>query len=169
MNKKLRLLVTNKCCKDCPMCCNKNFNIDSIPGLDSLLQYDEVSITGGEPMLVDNNVLIELIKLLHTMGKKVYLYTAVATVDTIDLGIYSFLDGITLTLHSNEDAKKFILANQRCLERKNPLRKLSLVLKYFKGIQLPDVDLSMWKVRETEWIENCPLPEGEDFKKLILL
>ena len=166
MNKKLRLLVTNKCYRNCPMCCNKNFDINSIRGLDDLTQYDEVSITGGEPMLVNNNILIEFVKLLHTMGKKVYLYTAVATVDTIDLGIYSFLDGITLTLHDNEDVEKFILANQRCLERKNSLRKLSLVLK---GIQLPDVDLSMWKVRETEWIENCPLPEGEDFKKLILL
>lgn len=169
MNKKLRLLVTNKCYRNCPMCCNKNFDINSIRGLDDLTQYNEVSITGGEPMLVNNNILIEFVKLLHTMGKKVYLYTAVATVDTIDLGIYSFLDGITLTLHDNEDVEKFILANQRCLERKNSLRKLSLVLKYFKGIQLPDVDLSMWKVRETEWIENCLLPKGEDFKKLILL
>ena len=52
MNKKLRLLVTAKCHNKCPMCCNNQFNFKKIPVVDRL-DYDEISITGGEPLLPD--------------------------------------------------------------------------------------------------------------------
>lgn len=52
MNKKLRLLVTAKCHNKCPMCCNKQFDFEKIPVVDRL-DYDEISITGGEPLLTD--------------------------------------------------------------------------------------------------------------------
>lgn len=52
MNKKLRLLVTAKCHNKCPMCCNNQFSIEKIPVVDRL-DYDEISITGGEPLLTD--------------------------------------------------------------------------------------------------------------------
>lgn len=48
MNKKLRLLVTAKCHNKCPMCCNNQFDFEKIPVVDRL-DYDEISITGGEP------------------------------------------------------------------------------------------------------------------------
>ena len=50
MNKKLRLLVTAKCHNKCPMCCNNQFDFEKIPVVDRL-DYDEISITGGEPLL----------------------------------------------------------------------------------------------------------------------
>ena len=52
MNKKLRLLVTAKCHNKCPMCCNNQFDFEKIPVVDRL-DYDEISITGGEPLLPD--------------------------------------------------------------------------------------------------------------------
>ena len=48
-NKKLRLLVTEKCHNKCPMCCNNQFDIEKIPVVDRF-DYDEISITGGEPL-----------------------------------------------------------------------------------------------------------------------
>lgn len=54
MNKKLRLLVTAKCHNKCPMCCNNQFDFEKIPVVDRL-DYDEISITGGEPLLPDCN------------------------------------------------------------------------------------------------------------------
>ena len=50
MNKKLRLLVTAKCHNKCPMCCNNQFDFEKIPVVDRL-DYEEISITGGEPLL----------------------------------------------------------------------------------------------------------------------
>lgn len=52
MNKKLRLLVTAKCHNKCPMCCNNQFDIEKIPVVDRF-DYDEISITGGEPLLAE--------------------------------------------------------------------------------------------------------------------
>lgn len=50
-NKKLRLLVTEKCHNKCPMCCNNKFDIEKIPVVDRF-DYDEISITGGEPLFI---------------------------------------------------------------------------------------------------------------------
>ena len=52
MNKKLRLLVTAKCHNKCPMFCNNQFDFEKIPVVDRL-DYDEISITGGEPLLAE--------------------------------------------------------------------------------------------------------------------
>lgn len=84
MNKKLRLLVTAKCHNKCPMCCNNQFDFEKIPVVDRL-DYDEISITGGEPMLPGNsqNViwLVEGIQAAqYAMGlpkSKFYLYTCI--------------------------------------------------------------------------------------------
>lgn len=35
-----------------------------------------------------------------------------------------------------------------------------------KALLPKDIDLSLWKVKDMEWIENCPVPEGEDFRRI---
>lgn len=83
MNKKLRLLVTAKCHNKCPMCCNNQFDIEKIPVVDRL-DYDEISITGGEPLLAEccceTFDLVDSIKnIQQAMGlpeSKFYLYTS---------------------------------------------------------------------------------------------
>lgn len=84
MSKKLRLLVTTKCHNKCPMCCNKQFNFDTLPIVDRW-DYDEIMITGGEPLSSLRNTryiinLIQSIKMIQvTQGlpiSKFYLYTA---------------------------------------------------------------------------------------------
>ena len=32
--------------------------------------------------------------------------------------------------------------------------------------QLRGENLSYWKVKEMEWLDDCPVPEGEDFRKI---
>lgn len=29
-----------------------------------------------------------------------------------------------------------------------------------------DIDLSMWKVKDMEWVKDCQVPEGEDFRRI---
>lgn len=52
MNKKLRLLVTDKCPNKCPLCCNNQFDLEKIPVVERW-DYDEISITGVEPLMFD--------------------------------------------------------------------------------------------------------------------
>lgn len=51
--RKARVLVTQKCNKSCDGCCNKSNILDSmvtITSIDDLTCYDEIMITGGEPV-----------------------------------------------------------------------------------------------------------------------
>lgn len=35
-----------------------------------------------------------------------------------------------------------------------------------KALLPKDIDLSLWQVKDMEWIENCPVPEGKDFRRI---
>lgn len=54
------------------------------------------------------------------------------------------------------------------LKRKKNYSNKSLRLNLFPNIKeiLKDVDLSMWQVKDIEWIKDCPVPEGEDFRRI---
>lgn len=45
----------------------------------------------------------------------------------------------------------------------------SMRLNLFSNIKeaLPkDIDLSMWHIKDIEWIKDCPVPKGEDFRRV---
>lgn len=185
MNKKLRLLVTAKCHNKCPMCCNNQFDIEKIPVVDRL-DYDEISITGGESLMPGHcNTTLRLVDSIKTiqyaMGlpiSKFYLYTSFFGSATLRICSCIF-DGICLTPHKKEGIDKFININAKMLELKkrgntsdNFNLNCSLRLNLFadmKALLPKDIDLSLWKVKEMEWIKDCPVPEGEDFRRIAKL
>ncbi len=80
MNKKLRLLVTTRCPNKCPMCCNNLWDFDKLPIVDRW-NYEEIMITGGEPLLFGDElpILISSIRYLESMqgsnsSKNICLY-----------------------------------------------------------------------------------------------
>lgn len=175
-NRKLRLLVTTMCHNSCPKCCNKQYDMSKVPVLDRF-DYDEVCITGGEPMLNPPRVkrIATMFKsTADAMGKnvKVYLYTArMDPANLFDMVVRrSILDGVVVTPHSADDIKEFKYLNWRLNEE--DLRKLpnlcSLRLNLFSDVkeQLRGENLSYWKVKDMEWLDECPVPEGEDFRKI---
>ena len=104
---------------------------------------------------------------------KIYVYTSIAAYFPIRQ-LLNVVDGIVLTPHSKDDVKRFIKLNERLRMylAENPQLKSSLRLNLFKNIKdmLPeDIDLSIWKVKDMEWIKDCPVPKGEDFKRLSIL
>lgn len=182
MNKKLRLLVTAKCHNKCPMCCNNQFDFEKIPVVDRL-DYDEISITGGEPLLpgVSSSttwLAYGIKNVFYTLGipaPKLYLYTAWIDYRTLRNCSYDF-DGICLTLHSKLDVTKFVEMNDIMLGNKRYKYNdrgfdpdCSLRLNLFadmKALLPKDIDLSLWKVKDIEWVKDCPVPEGEDFRRI---
>jgi len=102
-----RILVTLECKKNCSSCCTryyiKNYPVKQlkINDLKMFNQFDEVCITGGEPML-NPDALKRFITLIRKVNPtiKIYLYTALLNNDVF--GILPELNGITYTIHYDE-------------------------------------------------------------------
>ena len=168
-NKKLRLLVTSKCPHKCPMCCNNQFNLLDLPVVDRL-DYNEVMITGGEPLLFPTRVTQLVNGMRHLCGAttKFYVYTSIPKA-LIFLHVLEAVDGIVLTPHDKNAVMSFIELNGYLLAKPELTYNKSLRLNLFADIreQLPaSIDLSHWNVKDMEWIKDCPVPEGEDFRRL---
>jgi len=166
MKKKLRLLLSAECNRDCPMCCNKYYNLDKLPVETDYAQYDEIYITGGEPMIHMNLLIETIINIRISSSAKIFVYTA--KVDNLGdaMTILTITDGMTLTLHTKDDVEDFREFNDEML--KSELNR-SLRLNVFRGVAplgYFDGD-EMWRVQEDMvWVKDCPVPDGEVFRRL---
>ena len=165
---KLRLLVTKNCNRNCPGCCNKEWDLDKLPEAELVhTRYDEIIITGGEPLLNIEAVMLlcEKIRVLQP-GVPIYVYTACIDIEKISK-ILGVCDGVTLTLHTPLDGVSFF--NSKYNRFKNIFNK-SLRLHVFEGIAVPsNAYVSRWDVKDSiRWIKNCPLPKDEIFCKGLL-
>ena len=192
MNKRCRLLLTAKCPNNCPLCCNKQFNLEKdIPVIDRL-DYDEFILTGGEPL----QFLTSVIETIHNISAvtdymginpKFYLYTSICN-PTVWNEILPYLNGITYTTHTRSNAKELIqligvLKNlntgyDAVLPSLCNIQNKSVWLNLFpEAKDLIDTELAMtsyswddisryFRIKPMEWQENCPVPEGEDFRRI---
>ncbi len=172
MNKKLRLVVTAECHNKCPMCCNNRIDLAALPVVDRW-NYDEIMITGGEPLThcVDVLCLIEAIRsICRASGweSMIYVYTAIPSVFSTRNTILAS-DGIVATPHTRADLERFCSLNKALLNRQYEAYGKSLRLNLFPEVRswLPkDIDLSLWKIKEMEWMKDCPVPDGEDLRRI---
>jgi hypothetical protein len=163
--KKLRLLLFEECERDCGGCCNKQWDLANVPVVENFLGYDEILLTGGEPLLRPEVVkqIIPIIR-ANTLAP-IYLYTAKSDNIPLFVEMFRLMDGITLTLHEPSDVASFCILNSvlRSFGRSGK----SLRLNVFNGIDLSGIDLSIWKVKDNlDWINPCPLPVGEVLRRL---
>jgi hypothetical protein len=176
-NKKARLLVTADCPNKCPKCCNKLYNLNTVPVIDRW-DYEEISITGGEPALFSKEIyhLIQGIREVQSaqgVRSKIFIYTSKTTL-LWDEAVLSSVDGITYTPHNEEDVQFLVDINEEFLKRGMFTHyvcenKPSLRLYLFPEIVelLPSgIDLSLWDIKFIHWRDDCPIPEGEDFRRV---
>ena len=192
MNKRCRLLLTAKCPNNCPLCCNKQFSLErDVPVIDRL-DYDEFILTGGEPL----KFLTSVIETIHNISAvtdymginpKFYLYTSICN-PIVWNEILPYLNGITYTTHTRYNAQELIrligvLKNlnagyDEVLPNLCNIQNKSVWLNLFpEAKDLIDTELAMtsyswndisryFRVKPMEWLENCPVPEGEDFRRI---
>ncbi len=178
MSKKLRLLLTTECPNKCPMCCNNSWDFSRLLVVERW-DYEQIMFTGGEPLLYLDKVcaLADSIRTITSaMGTKpkLYVYTAVCDSDKLTY-LINHVDGIVLTSHNKESAEAFKrfndLVNASTILFNNPFNDKSLRLNLFPEIKeyLKDEDLSGWQVKDLQWIKDCLVPDGEDFRRVALL
>jgi len=101
---KARLILTKRCTRGCSYCVTQHSPLikeaRTISSADALRDYEEITITGGEPLLEEDRLLRLLydLQLQKKEERKLYLYTA-RWVPGIG-NFLMFMDGITYTLHA---------------------------------------------------------------------
>lgn len=171
--KKLRLVLFEKCNRSCAGCCNQDHNISGLPKVETYVGYRKIILTGGEPMLNPQLVLDTIEDIRKVNGCPIIMYTTKSKRPEDLIMMLDVLDGITLTLHEQYDVEPFIRLNDMLLQARRikeanglVIRK-SLRLNVFAPIDVSGIDTSLWRVKDNiEWIENCPLPIGEDLRIL---
>jgi molybdenum cofactor biosynthesis enzyme MoaA len=164
--KKARVIVTFNCNRNCAGCCNKHETMlrqmRPADSLASLLDYDMILITGGEPLLLGNKLVdaVRNLRLEYLYSGEIILYTAEWDVDLINK-LLLYIDGITITLHSPNDVQ---LAINNIHKIKDEVYQHSFRLNIFKeaGDWLL-LDTTGWNTKhDIEWIKDCPLPADEE-------
>ncbi len=167
--KKLRLLLFEDCNRKCAGCCNKDWNLKTLEVETDFTQYDTIMLTGGEPLLKPD-VVLKTIKKIRKQNKRanIYMYTAMVDNPKLIAKVLEKLDGITLTLHTHIDGRLLNNVNNELIKSKVMYKNKSLKLNIFSGVTVYFLDKIFWNdIKEhIEWIKDCPLPEGEVFKRL---
>ncbi len=162
---KARVLITKLCNRACPGCCNKLPWFESTcrsVSLDEIRGYDEIMLTGGEPLLEPEKLIeVAWAVLGQNLRAKLYLYTALWT-DELPR-ITGLFDGIHFTLHADPV--------QRDLDGFQHVQRLAgatprLSWRCFIDDRVP-LDLltihpEVWdRFEHKPWLEDCPLPEDD--------
>jgi len=152
-----RVVMSFKCNRKCKGCCNQIMDFDHILAkVEEIKGYEQVFITGGEPMLYPDR-LIEIINILKRNGnQKIFLYTAWPYPKKTFLKILKMLDGVTLTLHAHLDRYMFI--DNGYDKMKFPGKEMRVKAFSVKNFEVT----GDWKVIPTKWISDCPMPPDED-------
>lgn len=172
---KARVIVTLDCNKNCVGCVNKDEDFKSpkvLTRVDDLLKYDEIIITGGEPLLIPEKVY-EFITLLNIKKKyrgRIYLYTSYFPKEKAIAcqSIMTQIDGLTFTLHAVSTDKDITELKQ--LSESNFLKqfkdksfRLFIDDRLYAKYDFSNINLSNWSViRRLQWQEHCVLPSNEE-------
>lgn len=103
--KSLRVIITEECNLACTYCCNKIPKVRARfmkRALPNLVLYDNVCITGGEPMLYPK-MLWYVASKAEESGCNTYLYTngTLMNARRVEILKNMRLDGVNVSLHTN--------------------------------------------------------------------
>lgn len=160
--KKLRLLLFEKCNRTCKGCCNQYWDLGSLPRAKRFHQYNEVLLTGGEPMLDPLLIINTAKKISSYSNAKIFLYTAKIDDWQAVLSVLHYIDGMSVTLHKQSDVRRFQHLNDVLVRSKI---KKSLKINIFGNVRI-GFNVDLWRIKHKKWIDHQHLPKNEVFKRL---
>lgn len=72
---KLRLLLLDDCNRNCPGCCNRDWDLQALPLCQDYTPYRLIMLTGGEPMLYPEIIREAIAAIRRQTNVPIYLYT----------------------------------------------------------------------------------------------
>jgi organic radical activating enzyme len=143
---------------------NQHFQLNDLPHETEFVNYDEVMLTGGEPLLFPELVIETAKKIRFQSKAKIYLYTAKLDNWMAILSILYFVDGLTVTPHTAKDLEDFVKLNSIMFGMKfEKSLKLNLFSDYNFNLKC---NLSLWYVKNKKWLKKIHLPKDEVFRRI---
>ena len=161
----IHLLITDKCDRDCPDCCNKQYDIwNDVARVtpEELKEATTIFLTGGEPFAYSDPTLIAKgLKCTYSNIEKVYVYTNALELATWILSgrTLDSIDGLTISVKSCRDmmAMGYINKNEeiRMMGVKNNVR-----VYIFEGYEAV-ITLGTFNRKKREWQKDfIPYPDS---------
>lgn len=171
-NKIIHLMVTRFCCRDCRDCCNKQYDVNSIPVIteDEYRYAHTILLTGGEPVVFTNpSDIAKDIKKKYPNIKNVYVYAnASELVDFLSRKDRSIegIDGFSVSIKSMVD--RYIFDSYISLFPEfNALKSNRLYV--FNNLHPLEADTSNFQVIERKWQEKFVPAEDSVFRRYELM
>ena len=161
--KNIHLMVTSLCNRNCPYCCNRQYNLSDIPQVsdEELQKAENIFITGGEPFaFAQPEEIAFYLKKYYRNIKQVIVYT-----NAYELYCYltdgltiNYIDGLTISLKNQAD--KWHLEHITPFLKEYPNCK-SNRLYYFDDSYIEGLDTTGFMVSKREWqSEFVPAPDS---------
>lgn len=170
-----RVILTEKCPRNCPYCVNKYGDIlkqaKPFRFMHDMVQaaadYDTICLTGGEPMVIMPEHTVAFANVLKAVypNKKVYCYVAGWRRWDDMAELIKNVDGIHYTMHASsmmEDLGKFYIFQD--MARLYPGKSFRLYIHPQILVDLTIVHGVWSRVELKKWLEpaECKLPANED-------
>lgn len=170
----IHLMVTSICDRDCPLCCNKQYDLNTeVPQVtdEELRKAHTIYITGGEPFAFSNpNNIAKHLKIQYPNIKTVRVYTG-----AVELALWlkcnskwynltgelNWIDGVTVSLKHKNDVTCFtadIVDDER-------IERLSSNMLYVFGDLAPK-DLGNFIVKPRVWMEDFIPDKKSIFRRI---
>ena len=160
---KLRLLLWRDCIRSCKHC--PNLRLEDPPQLNvgELEEYDEIILTGGEPLMYPRalDAVLHQVNCRRKETSNLFLYTAMPSPVDAFINAVDQVDGVTLTVYNSKRMRDVWVAMARMKDAE--FAKTNRLIT-FKDVKVPDW-IEGWEHKVKEYLENCPLPVDEDFRR----
>jgi len=159
----IHLLTTSLCYRNCTYCCNKQYNLSTIPQVSDIELYhaENIFLTGGEPFVFSQpNQIACWLKENYWKIKKVIVYTNAFELRhyLVCGGSLDNIDGLTISIKEYVDQKCF--EEITSLLKKYPFCK-SNRLYYFDKSLIEGLDTTGFEVFAREWQPDfTPAPDS---------
>lgn len=167
----IHLMVTSICDRDCPLCCNKQYDLNTeVPQVtdEELLKAHTIYITGGEPFTFSNpNNIARYLKSRYPNIKTVRVYTGATELafwldfDFDPYNDFICFDGVTVSLKDQKDVRYFenhIVDNEQ-------ISRLSSNMLYVFGDLAPR-KLGNFIVKPRVWMEDFIPDDKSVFRRI---
>ena len=167
--RKARLILTFDCPRRCPNCANTQIqDLDAVPRIDSieaLDDYDEVILTGGEPML-DAGATVSFAQGLKERKQDRIVYAYAALWSPFIRGLLRVVDGLHYTIHTpttSADIEGLVSVEREVAVARRRRPELSCRLYVQADVSVPvPITPSLWtRVEIAPFKEDCPVPADE--------